>query len=191
MMPPSVLVVGRHARHLGSRAYFATAGPTSHSFIGRRLSFWRPAPRQAAASITKLRLYASICPNCGTLLARLNPRADPAIVDAQRGPMTALRSRIESEGERKIIRLAGELDLAVADDVLALGLLALDADNVVELVLDMDDVTFLDSTGIGTLIRIRNAAIARGVELQLRGVGPRIRRVLSITGLENVFDCLP
>jgi anti-sigma B factor antagonist len=105
--------------------------------------------------------------------------------------MTALRSRIESEGERKIIRLAGELDLAVADDVLALGLLALDADNVVELVLDMDDVTFLDSTGIGTLIRIRNAAIARGVELQLRGVGPRIRRVLSITGLENVFDCLP
>ena len=52
---------------------------------------------------------------------------------------------------------------------------------------DMRDVTFLDSYGIGLLIAAQRAAAARGTHLRLSAPGPVVRMVLQIAHLEEVL----
>ncbi|BFU47216.1 STAS domain-containing protein [Krasilnikovia sp. MM14-A1004] len=51
------------------------------------------------------------------------------------------------------------------------------------IVVDLSDVTFLDSSGIGVFVAAKRAADARGVELRLRNPGPVVRMVLEVTKL--------
>ena len=54
-------------------------------------------------------------------------------------------------------------------------------------VLDLAELTHMDSMGIGTLVRIYVSAKAAGCELELIHVGKRVREVLSLTKLLSVF----
>jgi anti-sigma B factor antagonist len=58
-------------------------------------------------------------------------------------------------------------------------------------VIDLREVTFLDSTGIGALVAISNAAHDKDVPLVLRSVPERIAKLLKITGLEHAFATEP
>ncbi|GAB1689153.1 STAS domain-containing protein [Krasilnikovia sp. M28-CT-15] len=51
------------------------------------------------------------------------------------------------------------------------------------IVVDLSDVTFLDSSGIGVFVAAKRAADARGLELRLRNPGPVVRMVLEVTRL--------
>jgi anti-sigma B factor antagonist len=55
------------------------------------------------------------------------------------------------------------------------------------LVLDLGDVTFVDSIGLGTMVSLYVSAKSAGCDLELRHVGRRIREVLGITHLLQVF----
>ena len=55
-------------------------------------------------------------------------------------------------------------------------------------VLDLSAVTFTDSTGLTALVRVRELADAHGARCRLRGVHPRTRQLLKMTGLLNTFD---
>lgn len=52
---------------------------------------------------------------------------------------------------------------------------------------DMQAVTFLDSSGIGVLVAAQRAAAAKGVKLMLTAPGPMIRMVLQIANLEEIL----
>ena len=52
------------------------------------------------------------------------------------------------------------------------------------LVLDLSGVTFLDSTGIGALIDLSHDAEDLAVTFGLRNPGPRVVRILQMTGLD-------
>jgi anti-sigma B factor antagonist len=54
-------------------------------------------------------------------------------------------------------------------------------------VLDFSDLSFMDSMGLGTVVRIYVHTKAAGVELQLVNVGKRIRDLLGMTHLLDVF----
>jgi anti-sigma B factor antagonist len=54
---------------------------------------------------------------------------------------------------------------------------------------DVSLVEFCDSGGLTALIRAHNQAESFGVPLCLVRVGPRLRRILSLTGLWDVLDC--
>jgi len=56
-----------------------------------------------------------------------------------------------------------------------------------ELVLDLGAVTFMDSTGLGTLLRIANECPPRGIRLTLRAVSPQVRRLMEVTGTQDIF----
>jgi anti-anti-sigma factor len=84
------------------------------------------------------------------------------------------------------VSVTGELDLAVADNLLAVGRAALDSAGTVYL--DLAGVTFIDSTAIGVLVSLRNAADRMERDLVLRDPPPRIERILGITGLVNAFE---
>jgi anti-anti-sigma factor len=81
------------------------------------------------------------------------------------------------------LAVAGEVDLDTAGVLTAAIDEALATVTGFALVVDLDQVTFLDSTGIAALVAGRHAAVERGWTLQV--VNPRgmVRRVLEITGV--------
>lgn len=54
-------------------------------------------------------------------------------------------------------------------------------------VVDLSEVAFADSCGLATLIAARRRTAGRGAELVLTGVGPRLTRLLAVTGLGRSF----
>jgi len=57
-----------------------------------------------------------------------------------------------------------------------------------DVVLQLDGVEFIDSSGLGALVRLMQAARAKGGDLKLSGVPPRIRKTLEMTSLLPQFE---
>jgi anti-sigma B factor antagonist len=90
--------------------------------------------------------------------------------------------RAERTADRTV-RLVGELDLASFEIALAElePLLAEGGD----LELDLEDLTFLDSSGIRVFIKCRAELAGRG-RLRLRGATPHVAKILEIAGLMDL-----
>lgn len=84
------------------------------------------------------------------------------------------------------LRLAGEIDVACADELRQLGE-GLITDYVGTVRVDLSGVTFLDSSAIGALVAIRNKTLERGCVLILEKPPLNVLRVLAIIGLTAVF----
>ncbi len=57
-----------------------------------------------------------------------------------------------------------------------------------DVVLQLDQVEFVDSSGLGALVRLMRAARAKGGDLKLSGVPARIRKMLELTSLLSQFE---
>jgi len=55
------------------------------------------------------------------------------------------------------------------------------------IVLDLGDIDFIDSLGLGTLVRLNVRCRQSGCHLQLRNVGNRIKDLLNLTNLLGIF----
>lgn len=86
-----------------------------------------------------------------------------------------------------MVALDGELDLATVPSLRETGLAALDSPECTTLVLDLGGLTFLDSTGIGCWIELRNRAEDDGKVLELQSVPPAAKRTVTIAGLAALF----
>lgn len=93
-----------------------------------------------------------------------------------------------ADGEAVVLRVSGDLDLASAGELFAAGIAALNSDGCQLLCLDLDGVTFLDSTGLGALIRLRIAAHDAARDLILWDPPARVTRLLDISGLNGTFQ---
>jgi anti-sigma B factor antagonist len=60
-----------------------------------------------------------------------------------------------------------------------------------KVVIDLRNVPFMDSIGVGTLVAGRNAAREVGGVLELRSPSPFVHRLLHITGLTDFFGLPP
>ena len=57
-----------------------------------------------------------------------------------------------------------------------------------DVVLQLDQIEFIDSSGLGALVRLTQAARAKGGDLKLCGVPPRILKTLKMTSLLSQFE---
>jgi anti-sigma B factor antagonist len=57
-----------------------------------------------------------------------------------------------------------------------------------KILLDLSDVSYIDSGGLGTLVGVYSSARAAGADIKLTGLGQRVRDVLQITKLVSVFE---
>ena len=83
--------------------------------------------------------------------------------------------------------VAGEIDLYSAHDVAALGMLNLTEPRVTELIVDLSGVTFIDSSGLGALVRIRNIGLEFNKDVTFRNPSPQVRKLIKLTGLDGVL----
>ena len=89
------------------------------------------------------------------------------------------------EDGRVLMRLAGELDLS-STPVLEQRLReALDSGR--QLVVDLRNLDFMDSTGLTLLVRWARGAEQDGYELALVRGEPRVHRLFELTGLDSRF----
>jgi len=58
------------------------------------------------------------------------------------------------------------------------------------LILDLCEVTWMDSMGLGTLVRIYVSCKTAGCKLELIHLGKRIRELLGVAGLLQVFSVI-
>jgi len=93
---------------------------------------------------------------------------------------------VEKRDGATVVSLAGELDLYNAEDVRT-ALLECCGDEPAVLVIDLAEVTFIDSTALGVLIEARSRLDDR-TGFRLAAPGLETRRALEVSGLDRHFS---
>jgi anti-anti-sigma factor len=89
-----------------------------------------------------------------------------------------------------VVSVAGEVDLAVHDalqDSVQSAVKTADVDGVNNVIVDLSQTTFMDSTGIRVLVDGYVAAGVAGVGFVVAGASGMVRNVLEITGVFGVL----
>ena len=60
-----------------------------------------------------------------------------------------------------------------------------------KIVLDMSNVSYIDSAGLGTLVSAHHSARTQGASLKLSNLGKKFQEILQVTKLLTVFDVYP
>ncbi len=81
------------------------------------------------------------------------------------------------------LAVAGEIDMATADELQEAISDAVTRADTATVVVDLTDVSFCDSIGIGILVRAHVEAAQHGTVVQISNPQRQIRRVLEITGV--------
>lgn len=100
------------------------------------------------------------------------------------------RLRLERQQECVLLRLAGELDLANAPQLIAALSVVRDEPAGRAVVLDLSAVSFMDSTGVRALLEADRLRRDTGRPVALLAPSPAVTRVLDLVELGAVFPTL-
>lgn len=98
------------------------------------------------------------------------------------GAPDQLRIDLRRENDRIVLSLSGELDMANAPALQS----ALEGPELAEtktVVLDLQPLTFLDSTGLRVILAARELCWRRGQEFAVTPGSAQVQRLLSVTGV--------
>jgi len=106
--------------------------------------------------------------------------ASPAV------PTSELQLSTEKKSEETIVRGAGKITSATADLLQSTirGLIP----GAKRIVLDLTDVNYVDSSGLGALVTVYMAASRANCDLELANPKQRIRDLFKVTNLASVFE---
>ena len=96
-----------------------------------------------------------------------------------------LTINVEREGDESVVHCRGTL-VSGACSYLHKEVYPLISDSR-RIVLDLADVQWVDSMGLGALVRLHVVAKKNGCQLQLMNVGQRVKDLLILTNLLGVF----
>jgi anti-sigma B factor antagonist len=85
-----------------------------------------------------------------------------------------------------VVRLAGRLDMGSAD-LLKRRVASLVEDGHSRVAVDLTEVSFIDSSGLGALISGLKSTRSAGGDLRIAAPNEQTRMVLSLTGMERVL----
>jgi anti-sigma B factor antagonist len=86
----------------------------------------------------------------------------------------------------KVVHVAGEIDLRTAPELRERLATLLD-EGADRLVVDLEQVHFIDSTALSVMVGAHKRLVRQGAVLHLATTGVQVGRVLAITGLSRVF----
>jgi anti-sigma B factor antagonist len=87
-----------------------------------------------------------------------------------------------------VIAMDGRIVLGEESNALREKVKALVAEGKKKVVMNMDNVTFIDSAGLGTLVAAHHSAKNQGASLRLCHLGTKFQEVLQITKLMTIFE---
>jgi anti-sigma B factor antagonist len=98
---------------------------------------------------------------------------------------------VRSLGQVKIIKLRGRLTLGEPCDRLRATIEDLIASGDTRLVLDLEELATMDSSGIGLVSRFLTSAKQQGGSLKLVNPSKFVSQTLKLVGLINLFEVFP
>jgi anti-anti-sigma factor len=98
------------------------------------------------------------------------------------GAIEQLRIDVREESDRVVVTLAGELDMANAP-LLQNAIESAELVAAKTVVLDLQGLTFLDSTGLRIILAAREQCWRRGQEFAVTPGSQQVQRLLSVTGV--------
>ncbi len=93
-----------------------------------------------------------------------------------------------SIGEVTVIDLKGKMTLGEGDELLRDKVNSLVQQGMKKIVLNLADVPYIDSAGLGEIVRTYTTVSRQGGQLKLLNLTKRITDLLSITKLLTVFE---
>lgn len=94
---------------------------------------------------------------------------------------------VRREGSAVVVALAGEIDLHHVPEVHK-ALVAACRQNPPRLVINLQNVTYMDSSGLGTLVQVYRRVNSNKGKLRLCGLNERVHSVFEITKLDQFFS---
>jgi anti-sigma B factor antagonist len=88
---------------------------------------------------------------------------------------------------RSLLRVSGAIDVQSRDNLITAGRSMLEFGAKV-LVLDLAEVSFMDSTGIGALVELGHDAEDADADFVIRNPSTRVTRILDMTGLSTAWQ---
>ena len=85
------------------------------------------------------------------------------------------------------LAIAGEIDVAVVDEFGNAMRALIEANAGVEVCVDLREVNFIDSSGLGVLVGANKQAASAGATIRLTHVQASPAKVFEITGLQSSF----
>jgi anti-sigma B factor antagonist len=135
------------------------------------------APKKTALRIASKRI-------CFAAPTRLPP--DPWTDEEERNVALKMTTR-EVDGVT-VVALDGRIVLGEESNAMREKVKTLVAEGKKKIVLNMDNITFIDSAGLGTLVAAHHSAKGQGASLRLCHLGTKFQEVLQITKLMTIFE---
>jgi anti-sigma B factor antagonist len=103
-------------------------------------------------------------------------------------PPLAVHIWTADDGERCVVELEGEIDLVTATRVIAEFDAVFAQPSVpVEIHVDLAGVSFMDTVGIGAILRARGLAVESGRRFRVTSTSPVIERLFAVTGITTLL----
>jgi anti-sigma B factor antagonist len=100
----------------------------------------------------------------------------------------ALKMTDRDVNDVSLVALDGRIVLGEESNALREKLKSLIAEGKKKIVLNMDNIKYIDSAGLGTLVAAHCSAKTKGASLRLGHLGSKFQEVLQITKLLTIFD---
>ena len=94
---------------------------------------------------------------------------------------------VRHEGNAVVVDLTGDVDL-LHNKQIHHALVAVCEGKPERLLVNLGDVTYIDSSGVGALVEAYRKVKDRGGRLILFGMSPRVRSVFEVTKLDKFFE---
>jgi len=98
-----------------------------------------------------------------------------------------MKLRMNMAGNTLVVRVSGELDLVVADEFRTIVDRKMDEQPVRNLVINLQGVKFIDSSGLGVILGRYKRVIAGGGKVAMVGAAPQVMRILELSGLLKIM----
>ncbi|SRR5215468_3146662 len=92
------------------------------------------------------------------------------------------------DGSVTVLTVTGDLVIGDAESTFKKTVTRLLEEGHTRLLVDLSGVGFLDSSGLGALVRALTQSQKEGGQTKLLGAGPQIRKLLQMTKLDSVFE---
>ncbi len=92
------------------------------------------------------------------------------------------------DGRVTILTVTGDLVIGEAESVFKKTVTRFIEEGHVNFLVDLQRVDFLDSSGLGALVRAMTSSQKEGGQTKLLRAGPQIRKLLEMTKLDSVFE---
>ncbi len=99
-----------------------------------------------------------------------------------------MKSTVRDVGDVRVIGLEGKITIGAGDVQMRSLVESALADGRTKILLDLKDVSHIDSSGIGEMVGCYTTVARRGGSMKLLNLPPKINDILQVTQLITVFD---